>query len=55
MSTLSVDNLQTNSKVTLPSYTNATRPATPITGTLIFNTSVNRVQAYNGVAWKNVG
>lgn len=32
-------------------YTNATRPASPSTGDIIFNTTTGKVQSWNGSAW----
>lgn len=29
----------------------ATRPASPVTGTLWFNTSLNKLEGYNGTTW----
>jgi len=37
--------------VALGQVTTATRPASPETGTIIFNTTVGFIQCWNGFAW----
>ena len=37
--------------VELGTVTTGTRPATPSTGTLVFNTTVGFIQCWNGSAW----
>lgn len=49
--------IQVNSTITFDSIGNAilgsgsTRPASPATGTLWFNTSTNILEGWNGTAW----
>ncbi len=40
-----------SSTLSLGQYTNATRPASATTGTIIYNTSVGQVQIWNGDRW----
>ena len=43
------------SALNLPTYTNGTRPSSPATGTLIFNTEETQMQVYNGEEWVGAG
>ncbi len=55
MSELNVDKLLLSGKLTIPSYTNTTRPANPDTGLIIFNTNSNALEVFNGDDWKAIG
>ncbi len=50
MSVLNVDTLTTNNSLVLPSFTTATRPE-PEFGKIIFNTTTNKIEFYNGIEW----
>jgi len=53
MSNLNVDNLNISSRLSLPNYTSAQRTAltSVATGTLIYNTTDEVVEIYDGTAW----
>jgi hypothetical protein len=51
MSTLNVATLTSQSGVRLPTYTSSTRPSNPENGLLIYNTTTNNVEYWNGSAW----
>jgi len=38
-----------------PSWTTATRPASPVAGEMGFNTTTNQFEGYNGSSWGSVG
>lgn len=40
--------------VSIPVYTSATRPASPVTGQVIYNSSTNIMEIYDGGLWKDV-
>lgn len=41
--------------VQLPNFTTGTRPSNPATGLIIYNTTTEYMELYNGVEWINVG
>ena len=53
MSTLNVGTLNTTTGVKLPVYTSGSRPSGAITGQLIFNSSKNLVEFWDGTIWSN--
>lgn len=40
---------------TFPTWTTATRPASPVQGQTGYNTTINSLEAYNGTTWTMVG
>jgi hypothetical protein len=54
MSKLNVGTINTTTGVKLPSYTSGNRPANPEPGLLIFNTSSNLVEIWNGTSWTGI-
>lgn len=55
MSELNVDKLILSGKLTIPSYTTATRPTLPETGLIIFNSGSKALEVFNGDDWKSIG
>lgn len=55
MSELNVDKLILSGKLTIPSYTDATRPSLPDTGLIIFNSGSKALEVFNGDEWKSIG
>lgn len=53
MSTLNVGTLNTTTGVKLPAYTSGGRPSSPTTGQMIFNTTKNLVEFWDGSLWSN--
>lgn len=53
MSLLNVGTLSTTSGVRLPTFTSANRPANPMNGMMIFNSSIMTVEVWSGTAWTN--
>ena len=53
MSELNVGTLSTNSGVKLPVFTSSNRPTNPSNGMLIFNSTINNVEIWNGTTWTN--
>ena len=48
-------NLTVGTKLQLPSYTTANRPASPATGTMVFDTTEEKVIIWDGDSWEIVG
>ncbi len=53
MSTLNVGTLRTDGGVKLPAFSSSNRPSNPELGMLIYNTSLNNVEYWNGSSWSN--
>lgn len=53
MSELNVGTLSTTEGVKLPVFTSLNRPANPSNGMLIFNSTINNVETWNGTSWTN--
>tara|TARA_B100001250_G_scaffold8141_1_gene6852 strand:+ start:2919 stop:3968 length:1050 start_codon:yes stop_codon:yes gene_type:complete len=47
--------IDTDGNQVLPNNTNASRPNSPDTGTMLYNTDENKVQVYNGSTYETVG
>jgi hypothetical protein len=46
--------LGSNGGITSPTWTTATRPASPITGQIGWNSTLSSMEVYNGSAWQTV-
>lgn len=44
-----------SSGITFPVWTTATRPSSPTTGTMGWNSDLNSMENYTGSAWSSVG
>ncbi len=44
-----------SSGITFPTWTTSTRPSSPTTGTMGWNTDLNSMENYTGSAWSSVG
>ena len=53
MSELNVGTLSTTEGVKLPVFTSSNRPSSPNNGMLIFNSTINNVETWNGTSWSN--
>lgn len=51
MATLANTTIDDTGYVQLPVGTTAQRPASPVTGMMRYNTSINSVEYYNGSTW----
>lgn len=51
MSLLNVGTLSTEGGVKLPTFTSENRPANPVNGMLIYNSTIQNVESWNGSAW----
>ena len=55
MSELNVDKLILSGRLTIPSYTELTRPSSPDTGLFIFISASKALVVFNGDEWKAIG
>lgn len=51
---VSLDLSQASSYISIPSGTTAQRPSSSIQGSIRFNTTISKLEFYNGTEWKNL-
>lgn len=55
MSQLNVGRITTSSGITLASFTSSTRPSSPPTGLMIYNSETKLVELWSGTSWVSIG